>query len=167
MTLMTDWQGQKVAGMFASEKLDGCRAYWDGRKLWTRGGNVIKLPSIVSKLPRGVHLDGEVHAGRGTLGISNVAVRLGRDSDRLRFTAFDAPLARGDWQKRMVAARKVWSDCVEHWVAGNFDDLVVRLRAIHKAGGEGIVLRKPEVAIYERCKTKNTLRFKEWSYAWE
>lgn len=165
MTLLSDWQGQRVAGMFASEKLDGCRAYWDGETLWTRGGNVIKNHPF--KLPSGVHLDGEVFGGYGTLTKASNAVRLGKNWNGMRFVAFDAPQVRGDWSKRIRAARKVWADCVEFWVAGSFDDLVIRLREIHKAGGEGIVLRRPEIKVYEQGRTKNTLRFKEWQYAWE
>ena len=42
MTLAVDMRGgRSVAGWLASEKLNGCRAYWDGRQFWTRGGHPV------------------------------------------------------------------------------------------------------------------------------
>lgn len=31
-------------GWWISEKYDGVRAHWDGKRLWTRGGNPISAP---------------------------------------------------------------------------------------------------------------------------
>jgi len=36
MTLAVDWHGHTlIDGWLASEKLNGCRAYWDGSGFWT------------------------------------------------------------------------------------------------------------------------------------
>jgi len=60
-----DYLGDDVSGWLMSEKLDGCRAYWDGGKMWSRGGKQILLPNeMLAALPAGVALDGEIHAGR-------------------------------------------------------------------------------------------------------
>ena len=37
-------QGVDVSAYWVSEKLDGVRAYWDGHRLITRGGQVIRAP---------------------------------------------------------------------------------------------------------------------------
>lgn len=81
----------KVAGWYASEKLDGTRCFWDGglsrdiatpavpwanldksykpvaTGLWSRYGNVITAPDwFLNQLPP-FPLDGELHCGRNTL----------------------------------------------------------------------------------------------------
>lgn len=82
-----------IVGAFVSEKLDGCRCFWDGgisigipksdipwannakderyteelicTGLWTRYGNIIHAPYWwVANLPRNILLDGELWAGR-------------------------------------------------------------------------------------------------------
>jgi len=138
-----DWDGRNPAGWLASEKLDGCRAYWDGKKLWTRQGNEINLPRITAILPRGVHLDGEIWAGRGNFTVARIAVQYGKDTPSVRFVAFDAPKAKGDWRERMEQAKKLWADCVSLWIVESSKALISDMRRIVSAAGEGIVIRKP------------------------
>ena len=40
-----DWHGEDLAGWYLSEKLHGCRAYWDGAVLWSRGDLAIGIPA--------------------------------------------------------------------------------------------------------------------------
>ena len=48
-----------------SEKLDGVRAFWDGKQLYFRSGNVVRAPQwFLEKLPHRA-LDGELWLGRG------------------------------------------------------------------------------------------------------
>ena len=45
MALAVDWLGQSsLVGWWASEKLNGCRAVWDGENFWTREGRMIDAP---------------------------------------------------------------------------------------------------------------------------
>lgn len=47
--------------------MDGIRAYWDGRALWTRQGVEIEAPDHIKRgLPSDVTLDGELWMGRET-----------------------------------------------------------------------------------------------------
>ena len=138
-----DWDGRNPKGWLASEKLDGCRAYWDGSKLWTRQGNEINLPRITASLPRGVHLDGEIWAGRGSFTTARLATQYGKDAPAVRFVAFDAPKAQGFWLDRINFAASVWTDCVAAWVVKSSSELVKQMNQIVSAGGEGIVIRKP------------------------
>ena len=70
MTLAVDLSGEsRIDGWLASEKLNGCRAYWTGKEFFTRGGNVIHAPAWFTKGLPDLHLDGEINAGRdGTHG---------------------------------------------------------------------------------------------------
>jgi DNA ligase-1 len=49
-----------------SEKLDGVRAYWDGKTFYSRLGNEFIAPSwFIQDLPSDMALDGELFGGRG------------------------------------------------------------------------------------------------------
>src|SRR5436305_1167004 len=53
-----------VSGWWMSEKLDGVRAYWDGKQFLSRYGNLIHVPDyFMAGLPE-VPLDGEMWLGR-------------------------------------------------------------------------------------------------------
>lgn len=172
MTLGTDWDGySSVSGWLVTEKLDGCRAYWDGECLWTRSGNVIPAPAwFTDQLPAGVHLDGEIWCGRFRFQAASNAVRYGGRhwTARVRFVVFDAPQALGEWISRMTLARAVLRGCEVASVVellGQVDDLsgLKRMfRSVQRAGGEGLMLRAPRVAGYETGRTTNLLKVKVW-----
>jgi DNA ligase-1 len=138
-----NWKGQNPRGWLVSEKLDGCRAYWDGSQFWTRSGNVIAAPdSMTHVLPR-VHLDGELWAGRGRFSEASVAVRHGKFTAAVRFVCFDAPQVTGDWQERIEAARAMGVECVRCWRCDGEAELLRDVQRIVAAGGEGLMIRKP------------------------
>ena len=102
-----DWSGQDISGYIATEKYDGCRAYWDGENLWSRGGLKINLPDDWrAALPAGVHLDGEIYHGVGGVHRCGAAIRYGRFKPSMRFMVFDCPKAYGDYPARLVCAAK-------------------------------------------------------------
>lgn len=81
--------GESPKGWLMSEKLDGIRAIWDGSQLWSKQGKPLKAPQcVLSSLPSGVKLDGEVWAGRGNLQRAQGAVMSG-DWDGVEFRPFD------------------------------------------------------------------------------
>ncbi len=92
MQLATPWTGQDPAGWYLSEKFNGCRAYWDGREMWTRGGLKVSLPfAWCAALPADVHLDGEVYDGIDGIYRVGAALRYGRFTPSMRFMVLDAP----------------------------------------------------------------------------
>src|SRR4030095_1947052 len=100
------WRGEDVRGWFACEKLDGCRGYWDGSRMWSRSGRLIEIPRQWSaNLPR-MHLDGEVFAGRGQWDATVAAVVRNQCARAVCFIVFDAPETEGCWSKRIAAAAK-------------------------------------------------------------
>lgn len=122
LLLAKTYKGQNVEGWYASEKLDGMRAFWDGGTtrgkpthsvpwanldkavspestgLWTRYGNVIHAPGWwLDKLPP-IPLDGELYVGRGCFQKTISICRTYRPDERwhdVKYHIFDMP---GHWQ---------------------------------------------------------------------
>lgn len=164
MTLARDWDFRDVRLWHWSEKFDGCRAYWDGACFWTRGGNVINAPAeFVRSMPAGVHLDGEIWAGRGNYTVAQVATQHGIWDERIVFVAFDAPNADGDWLTRMRTADRYANKFLHTPARGvirGWDEASDRAAEIIAQGGEGLMLRSPNVFEYQRRRTVNLLRIK-------
>ena len=169
MTLGTDYAGQDPLGWFVSEKLDGCRAFWDGRHLWTRHGKQIDAPAwFTAGLPATLRLDGEIYAGRGCFEQSRRAVQYGGHhfTRAIRFVVFDCPDATGDYLARMDVARNAVRQCCYAQAVAvdtitDRREVFARLQAIQARGGEGLMLRNPNVTHYERGRTANLLKVKQ------
>jgi DNA ligase-1 len=161
MTLATDYsRAVNPVGWLVSEKMNGCRAFWDGSQFWTRGGNVIAAPDwFMDGLPA-VPLDGEIWAGRERFEEARLAVQHGHWTRCCQFMAFDAPEAPGTWQGRIAEAGRLWRNVVTIEVCRSHRWLMKRLRDIQRGGGEGLVIRNPAIAHYETGYTPNMLKVK-------
>jgi DNA ligase-1 len=176
MTLAVDMTGDRsVVGWLASEKLNGCRAFWDGRQFWTRGGLVVDAPKWFTRgLPR-IQLDGEIHAGRGH-GVGNAnsaykvamtAVRHGghwfdaaADGEPIRFTTFDAPQVGGNWLARVTEAGRAWGDVVKVTAMRDIQHFVKYLTTLRRLNAEGAMFRDPHAVGYDCGRSDHLLRFK-------
>lgn len=165
-----DWNAQNLAGWLLSEKLDGCRAFWDGAQMWTRSGNLIALPdSFRAQLPA-VPLDGEIWAGRGRFAAASDAVRFGQFDDSIRFMVFDA-LAQGNYSSRLESARAALAGCavaavVEILTALDTRSALKLMLDFQRAGAEGLVARSPG-NLYRAGRTSEILKLKEFTLtAW-
>lgn len=141
-----DYDGyQKIAGYVATEKYNGCRGYWDGSILWTRGGLQVRMPeSWRESFPAGVHLDGEVYDGVDGLLRTVSAVRYGRFTETMRFMVFDCPSVAGAYHERVDSARKYESgpiQVVNYRTIKDITDAEKELKKIKASGGEGLMLR--------------------------
>lgn len=163
-----EWIGQDLRGWLASEKLHGCRAYWDGQQMWTRGGQLVELPPhLKNLLPAGMALDGEVYAGRGpnAFHLACEAVNHGRWSSACSFQVFDAPEIPGGWQQRMEFARAHVAEgpylaCVSSVVIHTPSEAIRMMDGIQRGGGEGIMLRHP-AAPYRTGRHRTLLKMKK------
>ena len=138
-----DWDGRDVGRCYASEKLDGCRAYWDGAHLYTKEGNPIHAPHITDTLPAGLHLDGELYAGRGNFQTARMFTQYGINPDAVRFMVFDAPGINAEWPQRLADAKDAGADVVPWWVADGVEQLHQQLKTLLSVGAEGIMVRAP------------------------
>ena len=164
MTLGRDWcyfNSPSPVGWLLSEKLDGCRAYWDGSTFWTRDGNRIDAPAWFTAGLPSMHLDGEIWAGRGGFITARNAVNFGTFTDKISFRIFDVPQAEGTWPERMAfAPTTAHAAPVEFRVAKSKQDVVSAFHAVKREGGEGLMLREPTSTTYPKGRTSLLLKVK-------
>jgi len=155
-----DYGGERGAGMLASRKLNGVACLWDGAEGWTRSGKLIELPAHIRATLPAMELDCEIISGDGLncdFIAASVAVRFNRWTRDIRAVAFDAPAIAGDWVQRIEAARTAGAPCAPWTVCESSKDLLWMFDRITKAGGEGVMLRKPGVA-YRAGRSRNFLK---------
>ncbi len=153
----TTWTGQDVAGWLATEKFDGCRTFWDGYRLWSRGGIDITIPPTwADALPAGQALDCELMPRKQ----AEQFIRRGKWCEDLELKAFDAPMASGDYLARMATIRRNWLiQPVTVWTVSSTDEATARMRAIQSTGGEGLMLRHPGIQ-YHAGRSSHLLKLK-------
>jgi len=161
-----------VSRYLVSEKYDGVRAYWDGQRLWTRGGNPIHAPDwFIAALPE-QPLDGELWMGRGHFEAVAAAIRRDTPVDaewlRIRYMLFEMPGGEGDFATRAEALHAIarragvaWLQAVEQARVADDARLQRRLSAILKAGGEGLMLHRAD-APYVTGRSDALLKLKAW-----
>jgi DNA ligase-1 len=142
---LTDW--------WMSEKLDGVRAYWDGKQFLSRQGNIYHAPDwFVDGLPS-VPLDGELWIDRKKFQRTVSIVRRQDKSDlwkEVRFLIFDAPAANGGFEDRLAFLKDAlakgtakFASQHAHERCKSLEALRAELTRIEALAGEGLMLRQP------------------------
>ena len=107
---LSEYKGQNVGGWLASEKLDGVRAYWDGRNLRSRNGKILAAPEAWSAHFPPFALDGELYTARGEFEKIQSIVMDKTPSvaawSEVKFCVFDVPEASGGLLKRLSELEK-------------------------------------------------------------
>lgn len=157
-----DWRGEYLVGFILSEKFNGCRAYWDGNRLWSRGGMSPQLPDGWT-LPN-IPLDCELYDGVDGLYRCGAALRYSRFTSTMRLMVFDAPMAAGDYQDRMAVAKdavacSAIAECPALTVCQSNSHALSLLLDIQSRGGEGIVARVPGLK-YRSGRTREMMKVK-------
>jgi DNA ligase-1 len=159
-----DYAGQDITEFIATEKFNGCRAYWDGFNMWTRGSFRVALPdSWRAVLPTGVSLDGEVYDGVDGFYRSVSAVRYGHFTPFIKFMIFDSPSCPGEYVDRLTHAKEYETGplvVAPFWRIKNFKDALNYLKEIIARGGEGLMLRHKSLS-YSAGRTKLMMKLKE------
>lgn len=165
-------EGIDLSLYWVSEKLDGVRAYWDGRRLITRGGQPIAAPDwFTSGFPT-IPLDGELWMGRGTFEtLSGTVRRLEPDHDVWRavsYRVFDLPAMDAPFGERLQALERLLADSpnphivpVEQFRVSDHADLMAHLETIVAAGGEGLMLHRDD-AHYRAGRSDDLIKVKPY-----
>lgn len=164
--------GIDLTAYLVSEKLDGVRAYWDGRRLITRGGLVVNAPAWFTAGFPAVALDGELWMGRRRFAeVSGTVRRLQpepSDWQQVRYALFDLPgmdagfEQRLDELKRLVAASpSPHLSLIEQIHVEDHAALMAMLARIVAGGGEGLMLHHGQSA-YRSGRSDHLLKVKPY-----
>lgn len=174
---LSEYKGQNVGGWLASEKLDGVRAYWDGRDLLSRNGKILAAPEGWSAHFPPFALDGELYTARGEFEkIQSIVMDKTPNVtawSEIKFYVFDVPEASGGLLERLSELEKF---ILQNPQAGQNLKIIKQVKvkdnaefeafaeAVITKGGEGAVVREPNVP-YERKRSKNALKYKKFKDA--
>ena len=174
---LSEYKGQNVGGWLASEKLDGVRAYWDGRNLLSRNGKILAAPEGWSAYFPPFALDGELYTARGEFEKIQSTVMDKTPSitawSEIKFYVFDVPEASGGLLDRLGELENF---ILKNPQAGQNLKIIKQVKvkdnaefeafaeAVIAKGGEGAVVREPN-APYERKRSKNALKYKKFKDA--
>src|SRR5262245_2963442 len=111
LLLAERWDNARdLAGWWMSEKLDGVRAYWDGKALVSRLGNAFHAPDWFLEGLSDTPLDGELWVGRRAFQRTVGIVRRQDKGDlwkEVAFVAFDAPALDAPFEERLAFVREL------------------------------------------------------------
>jgi DNA ligase-1 len=158
-----------LAGWWMSEKLDGVRAYWDGKQLISRLGNLFHAPDwFLENLPE-VPLDGELWIARKSFQKTVGIVRRQDKTDlwkQVKFLVFDAPGMKDPFEHRLeflsetfARKRMPFAAAHAHDRCRDLDHLRSELARIEQLGGEGLMLRQPG-SVYAVGRSSTLLKVK-------
>jgi DNA ligase-1 len=174
LLLAERWDGtQDPGGWWLSEKLDGVRAYWDGKEFITRQGNRYLAPGWFTEGLPAIPLDGELWVGRRQFQRTVSIVRRADRSaqwQKVRYLVFDAPAeARAPFEERLERVQQVLEGLThaaahEHTRCEGADHLREELARVEALGGEGLMLRKPG-SRYVAGRSSTLLKVKSFSDA--
>jgi DNA ligase-1 len=170
LLLAHTWENDiDLAGWWMSEKLDGVRAYWDGKQFYSRQGNLFHAPDwFIAGLPT-APLDGELWLARKSFQRTLSIVRRQDKSDlwkELSFLVFDAPAQKDPFERRLEFIKETLADkklsqvvAHVHIQCRDLKHLRTELTRVENLGGEGLMLRQPG-SKYEAGRSATLLKVK-------
>ncbi len=162
--------GVDLQAYWASEKLDGVRAYWDGEKLWSRGGHVYVAPDWFTEDFPEQPLDGELWSGRQRFDELSGVVRKHQPVDRewqqVQFHVFDLPNPDTPFEQRyrqlkelVEASSSPYLFLVEQHSVESHAALMAELDEIVASGAEGLMLKR-KASLYRAGRSDDLLKVK-------
>ncbi|MFN7975657.1 MAG: DNA ligase [Acidobacteriota bacterium] len=172
LLLAQSWdRAADLTGWWMSEKLDGVRAYWDGKTFISRLGNPYHAPDWFLEGMPAIPLDGELWGGRKKFQRTVSVVRRQDRSDHwkeIRYVVFDAPASREPFEQRIEIVRTElatsnppYASFHQHTRCASEAELLTALARIEEQGGEGLMLRKPG-SLYEAGRSFTLLKVKSF-----
>jgi DNA ligase-1 len=172
LLLANSWENDvDLAGWWMSEKLDGVRAYWDGKQFISRQGNLYHAPDwFMAGLPD-VPLDGELWLDRKQFQRTVSIVRRQDKSDHwktISFVVFDAPQLDEPFEQRMAFLtdyfgrnKPAQARAHEQQLCTGLDHLRKELGRLEALGAEGLMMRQPN-SRYEVGRSATLLKVKSF-----
>lgn len=166
---------EDLAQWWVSEKLDGVRAYWDGRHLISRQGNRFAAPAWFTAGFPDTPLDGELWMGRGTFDELSGTVRQQTPDDaqwrKVRYMVFDMPVPDLTFDERLARLTQLITEqgidqlqLVKQYKVNNEQALMDDLEQVVARGGEGLMLHRG-TSRYRAARSDDLLKLKTYEDA--
>jgi DNA ligase-1 len=153
------YEKQNISGWVISEKLDGIRAYWDGKELYTRKKKKIYAPLWFTKNLPPFALDGELWSKRGDFeNIQSIVLSQTPDERwrEIKYMIFEVPNAKGNFFERLglIEAYKKrnllpFVKIIEQKECHGIDALEKFLQEVMAFGGEGVMVKNPKLSYWD------------------
>lgn len=167
-------EGVDLEGYWLSEKLDGVRAYWDGKQLLSKQGHIYYAPSwFIANFPRHP-LDGELWVSRNRFEYLMTIVRdkePGEGWKDVRYMVFDLPIVDVTFTNRIEQLKRMFShndspylSLVEQSKVTDHQGLMKRLDEVVAVLGEGLMLHKGS-SLYLAGRSHDLLKVKRYQDA--
>jgi len=164
--------GIDVRSYWISEKLDGVRAFWDGKRLISRGGEVIAAPAwFVADFPN-TALDGELWLGRNqfaaTFSIVSKLQPVDTEWQQIQYHIFELPNAAGTFTERISAMQNLikqqnspYLTLIPQFRLASKAKLLEKLQQLEQQGAEGLMLHHQD-ALYKTGRSSDLLKLKSY-----
>lgn len=165
-------QGININQYLVSEKLDGVRAYWNGKELISKQGNIINAPKWFVKDFPNEELEGELWISRNKFELVSGIVRQESPNDedwqQIKLMLFDMPKNKKIFSQRLLDMKKIVSisnsknlEVIEQFEIPNHKDLMKKLNEMVKNGAEGLMLHKKD-SFYQATRNDDLLKLKTY-----
>jgi DNA ligase-1 len=167
LLLLTTYKDQNTTNWVMSEKLDGIRAYWDGKQLLTRSGKVIHAPKWFIKDYPQFEIDGELWTKRRDFENISSIVRdkiPSKEWKQVKHYIFEVPNAKGGLFQRLAKVHVYENEYIKvlpQILIKNLEQQKRFLKEVESKKGEGIVVRDPN-ALYINKRTSKALKVKNF-----
>ena len=161
----------RLQNYWISEKLDGVRAFWNGKNLISRQGNIFHAPKWFTSVLPGVALDGELWLGREQFEVVSGLVRRYfpdvTDWQEVKFMVFDLPDHAGIFDKRLNQLKAIVTETnaphvqlVEQYKVSSHKVLMKMLDDVVEQGAEGLMLHRAS-SLYKSGRSDDLLKLKK------
>ena len=166
-----DKSKHNITNWYMSEKLDGIRAYWNGKEFISKNGNKIYAPIWFTKDFPPFELDGELWSKREDFeNIQNIVLDEIPTTkwNELTYNIFEVPNTDGNFDKRLEKI-KLWLEknpnkfikIIPQKICKNESDLDNYLKELIDKKAEGIILKNPNLD-YFTGRNENILKVKKF-----
>lgn len=161
-----------IKNWLMSEKLDGIRAYWNGKELLTRKGKKIYAPKWFTKDFPNFELDGELWTKRDDFeNIQSIVMDKtpSKSWKQITYNIFEVPNEKGDFLKRLNLAKN-WIErknishvkVIEQIKIKDKKHLNNFLEKLILKKAEGVIVKNPKPKYFEG-RSSNILKVKKFS----
>ena len=165
-------QNNQLDDYWVSEKLDGVRAYWNGKNLISRQGNIIQAPDWFIEVLPNIKLDGELWISRAQFEVLSGRVRKKSPIDNewreIKYMIFDLPKSKENFTQRIKQLKNIISNInVEHiqlikqFKVSSHQVLMKKLDELVKLKAEGLMLHRG-VSFYKSGRHDDLVKLKRY-----